>query len=148
MTTITIPDIPGIPKIEDKELVLNLSTPETLWINMMPPVPPKPVARLHYTALLENKSSSSKQLSSSTQCDIENWVILDSKGKVVDSDKFEEEYCTEQYISIPIEGHQTLRKDGTIFINARLLFPGEEYTLVYVWWGVIGTSEFKVNFAF
>jgi hypothetical protein len=137
MTSDTIEKLDGVPLTTDKELTLKLQTPKDLWVSKMPPVPPKPVARLNFSAFLTNNSKSEKELTAPTPCDIENWAIFHSTGILIDSDKLHEEYCIQQFQTYPINGGETLRKDGTININARLLREGEAYFLVYVWWGVI-----------
>ena len=60
-----------------------LWVPSDVYVNLMPPVPPKVLVPVPVAAFLTNQGAAAETLFAATPCDVHAWEVRDAEGRIV-----------------------------------------------------------------
>lgn len=122
-----------------------LWVPNEVWVNRMPPVPRRVIVSVPVAAFLTNRGADDETLTVPTPCDVHNWEIRDTDGRVIEAEPLE--YCAQVIESTLIPAGRTIRGDNVLRLDGQRLVDGERYTVVYEFWGQKAEDVFLARVA-
>lgn len=120
-----------------------IAFPETVTVNLMPPVPDKVTIRATATVTLTNNSAAAELLTAANPCAIHHWEVLDERGTIVDVEK--DELCLQIFQSRNLEPGETIRSDYVVAVNGKALQDGRRYRLRFKFWRFESEAFFTVR---
>jgi hypothetical protein len=117
-----------------------LWVPSDVYVNLMPPVPPKLLVPVPVAAFLTHQGGAEETLFAPRPCDVYAWEVRDAEGRVVQAE--EPEQCIQISVTRPLEAGHTIRGDNTVPLNGRLLKDGQSYTVHDAFWGSAAAASF------
>lgn len=134
-------DDPAAPQ----PFAVKLLFPDTITVNVMPPVPRKLSVRATATMTVINNSGHPVSLFAPTPCAIHDWELFDLGGRLVESEH--DDACAQVLQTRVLEPGETIRTDHVVVLNGKLLSDGASYTLRFKFWHFEADATFAVRFA-